>query len=224
MNTPKKNFYLFGLLAVGLIALLCVWQFRAALGITVTPTEQPLIEKIPVNIPLDQNDAVFGNQGAPVSVVEFIDLNSADSLAVHQTLKKFVADHPTDVYLTWKDFPTGGLFTTDPQRPHRAAYCVLKQDRKKFWEFIDQLASGGKTSVSALTELTDQLSLNAALWQQCLDSTEAKTRIDASIALAEQLGLDKAPIIFINNKKVNYVKEINLEELLTKIVEAANEQ
>ena len=63
-----------------------------------------------------------------------------------------------------------------------------------------------------------KVGLNETAWSACLTSSEAVTRIDSEKSLAKTLGLDKAPQIYINNRKVNYLDEINIDDLMEELV------
>ena len=220
--TPSYKKLIFVLvIAVALTAAILVRQLSLSKKISVEKSERPLVEESSVMIPIDVNDPMLGNQGAPMTIVEFADLNSAEGRLIHKKIARFVEAHPAQLRLIYKDFPQIGFFTsTDHLKPHQAAFCAYKQDIKKFWQFLDSLISAGndidedKTIYGAV----EQLKLNSSTLKICLASSEAKTRVDASISLAKSLGLTEAPGIFVNNRRVNYVTEIDLDAFLAELI------
>jgi protein-disulfide isomerase len=219
MNAYKK-LILALIIAIALTVLILIYQLSATGKISVNRAERPLIETTATDMPIDPADPIYGNRGAAITVTEFIDLNSAASRRAHQTIVAFIKDNPQKIRLLLKDFPAGGFFVSDNYRPHIAANCVLKQDATKFFSYIDELSAPGVDirKEKTLGDLAVKIGLNQNSWTTCLNSTEAKTRIETSVSLAKSLGLKKAPEIYINNKKVNYLDEINLTDLLKEIV------
>ena len=219
MIASKKKLYFILALMVFFLTVLVVKQISTAYKISVSPSDKNLIDTNMTDIPTDQNDPLFGNPGAAITIVEFVDLNSKDSREAHRQIKNFVANYPTIVRLIWKDLPVPNMFNTKAPLPHQAAWCVYKQDKNKFWTFTDALfdkKSIGDTET--LKNLATEFKLNILSWEQCLNSTETKVKVETSLSLAKSLGIFSAPAIFINNKKINYLNEINLEDFLKEII------
>jgi protein-disulfide isomerase len=224
MTSGFKKFVILLVVAVVLTALMLARQLAIFTKISVDKSERPLIETGSVMIPLDVNDPLLGNQGAAMTIVEFIDLNSADSRRVHQKLAKFTEEHPTELRLVFKDFPHSGFFFSSSNRPHYAAFCAEKQDKKKFWSYLDELAklNSGLDKDKTLLDAAQNLKLNTTTFKVCLNSTEAKARVDSSASLAESLGLKNAPEIYVNNRKVNYITEVDIDAFLAELIKKYN--
>lgn len=194
-------------------------QISTAYKISVSPANKNLIDNKMTEIPSDLNDPLFGNQGAAITIVEFVDLNSKDSREIHRQIKNFVANYPTKIRLIWKDLPEPNMFNSKASISHQAAWCVYKQDKNKFWTFTDaMLDKKSINDTNVLKNLIDELKINNTSWQQCLDSTEAKTKVETSLSLGNSLGIFSAPAMFINNKKINYLDEINMVDFLNEII------
>lgn len=208
------------IIAIIVCGIILFFQISKARKISVDYAGLPLIEEQAVEIPIDPLDPIYGNQGAPITITEFVDFNSASSRKTHNTLVAFAEANPEKVRVIFKDFPATGLFSADNIRPHRAAFCALKQSKDKFFIFADALtqAKNSQKTDSELGKIADLAKLNITVWQTCLDATESKTRIEAAISLAKFLGLKKAPGIFINNRKINYLSDINLDDLLEELI------
>lgn len=220
MTSGFKKFIILLVIAVGITALMLARQLAIFNKISVEKSEHPLIEQASVMIPIDLNDPLLGNQGAAMTIVEFVDINSAESRQTHEKLAKFTEEHPTEIRLIFKDFPEKGFFSSDSYRPHYAAFCAQKQDKKKFWTYLGELMKyrKGFDEDKTLIAVGETVKLNTTTFKNCLDSSEAKTRVESAVSLAEALGLNKAPEIFVNNRKVNYVTEIDLDDFLTELI------
>lgn len=220
MNASAKKFFILLTIAIaGTIGIL-IYQIYQTNKISVTHADKNLIETNAVDIPIDPSDPIIGNRGASITITEFIDYTSADSRNVHKKLVSAVEKNPTKLRLLIKDFPATGLFAGDHSRPHLAAYCALKQSTDKFLAYAPELISADKNTFTDddLKTIANKIGLNETAWSACLNSTEATARIDSSVSLAKTLGLKKAPQIYINNRLVNYLDEINLDEFLAELV------
>lgn len=219
MIASNKKLYFFLLIIIGILSVLVFQQFSIANKNSLSHSDKTLVDTNLTDIPIDPSDPVFGNQGAPITILEFIDLNSQLSRDIYRQTKDFVAAHPTEIRMIWKDLPTANIFNADTSLPHLAAWCAYKQDKNKFWNFIDLALTHKKiTDINILTNIADQLKLNINAWQQCIGATETKTKIETSLSLGRSLNILKGPAIFINNKKINYLNEINLEDFLKEII------
>ena len=69
-----------------------------------------------------------------------------------------------------------------------------------------------------LNKIADGLKINSDQWANCLSSPEIKQKLEQTTALGEQIGLTETPVLFVDNQKVNLDTDINLEDLLTKIL------
>ncbi|MCX6781548.1 MAG: thioredoxin domain-containing protein [Candidatus Magasanikbacteria bacterium] len=220
MTSGFKKFIILLIVAVVITALMLARQLSIFNKVSVEKSERPLIEPTSVMIPLDINDPLLGNQGAPMTIVEFVDINSTESRQAHQKLAKFIEEHPTEIRLIFKDYPDKGFFSSSNYRPHYAAFCAQKQDSKKFWPYLNELMKyrKGFNEEKTLLAVAEVVKLNTTTLKICLDSSEAKARIESAVSLAEALGLKKAPEIFVNNRKVNYLTEVDIDAFLTELI------
>lgn len=220
MNQNYKKILIVLWLAVLAAAVTLAFKISSARKISVESSDRPLIETRAANIPNDVNDLIIGNQGAPLTITEFLDFNTKESREVHAILSGFTKNNPLKIRLLVKDFPDQGLFASDSEKPHLAAFCAAKQGSEKYQIFVDALIKSKEkiNQDETLRNIASQVGLNQASFDSCLLSSEARTRVEASVTLAEELGLKKAPQIFINNRQVNYLEEINLNDLLEEIL------
>lgn len=211
---------MFLLAAIAIAFLLLIKNIGTTSRIETERATKPLIETTATDMPIDPIDPVLGNQGASITIVQFADINSEDSRAVFETIKKFITANPTKARLIWKNFPGSTFFAQNEMLVHQAAYCVYKQDKNKFWDYISELSATGRSmrDEKTMSDLATKVGVNSSAWQSCLKSTEAVSRIESEISLARSLNLKIAPVIFINNKKVNYLDEIDLDDLLKEII------
>jgi len=212
MSSSKKLFI--GLIGViALVAFLLVQQIRRASSITTHTKVLPIISAEAVDIPLDKSEPILGSPGAPLTLVEFVDLGIADARSLHTTLAAFVAEHPQDVRLFFKDTPNSSIFSVNATLAHQAAYCAGKQ--KNFWPFVGRVAeNSGNLREANLRKIAADLKLNSTEWWACVQSGEAGQKMEATAALSKNLSIGTAPALFVNNKRVNLGENINLKQML----------
>lgn len=216
----KNTYKIIIIILIIITAILFIYQVNNSLKISIKRKNLPLISTVAINIPLDKNDPIFGNQGAPITITAFFDLNNKDSKKTISKLTTFIYDHPTEIRMVYKIFPYSRIFASDNNLTHKASWCVLQQDGAKFWNYLDILGKSTENikKIKILTKLTTSLDIDKVKLSNCIDSDESKIFIEESISLAKSLYIKKSPTIFVNNKKINYLDEIELTDLLEELI------
>lgn len=223
-KTNFKKIFLILIIAIFATVLILYYQIKKVNEISVEIAEKPLIDYAFTPIITNATDPILGNPGAPITIIEFLDINSAESRAMHAKLANYTLQYPQKFRLIVLDFPRAGLFASDNMKPHVAARCAFEQNNKLFFSYLDELNKIGKnlSKDSVLLKTAETIQINTNLWTSCLEAEQIKTKINQSTELAEIIGLKKAPEIFINNKRVNYLDEIKIEDLLKEIMKEYN--
>lgn len=201
--------------------LILYYQIKKINEISVEMADKPLIDYSFTPIITNATDPLLGNPGAPITIIEFLDINSPDSRQMHAKLANYTLLHPQKIRLIVMDLPYIGFFTSsDNLKPHQAARCAFEQNSKSFFNYLDELNKIGKdlNKDEVLLQTAKTIELNMSLWQTCLELEKITTKINQSIELANSIGLKKSPGVFINNKRVNYLDEINIDNLLAEIM------
>ena len=218
MTGSYGKFYLLLVLLILVVAGLLWREIYATQKISIKEANQPLISATTSNIPTDPSDQIYGNPGASLTLTEFVDLNDADSRRLHRDLAAFVDRYPSEARIIFKHLPSRG-FLSDSVVLHQGAFCAGKQGADKFWKFIGAAAiTNGKISDKEAADLATANGVALAGWEQCLKTSEAKSRVEADLSLADALGLKKAPALFVNNKRINFLDEINVSNLLAELI------
>jgi protein-disulfide isomerase len=115
---------------------------------------------------------------------------------VDQVLKAY----PNDVKFVYKQFPLTSI------HPHamgasKAALAAGKQG--KFWEMHDKLFENNRAlQPEKLKEYAQQIGLDAAKFEQDMNSPEIQKQIDEEMKLAQQSEVSGTPSLFLNGKRV----------------------
>jgi protein-disulfide isomerase len=143
---------------------------------------------------------VRGAKDAPVTIVEFSDFQCPFCKTANATVKQVLDKYPGKVRLVFRDFP---LVSIHPQAPkaHEAARCAA--DQGKFWEYHDLLFERSpKMAPSDLKQYAQELKLDAAAFDQCLDSGKHTAAVDKDTQEGVGLGLTGTPSFFVNGKQL----------------------
>lgn len=156
---------------------------------------------------VESDDPVLGNADAPVTIVEFSDFQCP-------FCRRFWADTYTQlkeeyidtgkVRLVFRDYPLPFHEAATPSAI--AANCADEQG--KFWQyhdkmFIEQEKQGQSTVTYGVTELkawAQQLGLNTAQFNQCLDSKKYADEVEADTAAGSAAGVSGTPSFFVNGQ------------------------
>jgi protein-disulfide isomerase len=168
------------------------------------------------------NGPAHGPADAPVTVVEFSDLQCPHCKEAQPTVSKLMAENKT-VRLVFQSFP---LPMHDWARKAASyADCVSRSSNDAFWKFIESVynAQSDITSSNAdekLTGFADAAGVKGSEIAACSVKPETATHIEQSENLAKKLDVNSTPTFFINGRKVPGVPY----EVFVKLVDFAAKQ
>ena len=163
-----------------------------------------------------------GPKDAPVTIVEFGDLQCPACKAAQPTIEALVVAEPQARF----------VFQNFPLEMHNwaakgAAYadCVGRASNDAFWKFISktyetQAEITAENADEKLTALADGAGVKGSEIAACATQPETKARIDASIALGKKVDVSGTPTLFINGRKVGSFDN-RLSEVYKSLVEFA---
>ncbi|MFA7653778.1 MAG: thioredoxin domain-containing protein [Candidatus Magasanikbacteria bacterium] len=210
-----KKFYLILILLIAGVILLLIIKIKEARSIVTNYVETPIVNSTATYIPIFPADPTFGNPGAKLWIVLFADLGCKRCGEITYAITKFIRENPEKARLIWKDTPQMTLLSTGNLPAHLAAYCAYEQGQ--FFPFVNLVMTDkNNLKESGLNKVAQSLNLDINKWQICRTATTTQNKIAESMALAKSLGVVELPAIFVNNKKINLMDDINIEELLNK--------
>lgn len=161
-----------------------------------------------------------GSKSNDLVIVEFSDLECPHCKAQEPIMDNLVRDYPT-ARIVYQNFP---LTRIHPWAHKAAAYgvCVAQQGNELFFKFVTGVfASQEQTTESNVDDM-----LNAAATKAGADATKAAAcavspaalaKVDASVALANDLGVSSTPTLYVNGRPITMGPNITYE-LLQQIV------
>lgn len=140
-----------------------------------------------------------GAADAKVTIVEFADYQCPHCKQAAAVLDKIIADFPNEVALVYKDLPINASGVS--RAVAEGGYCAQQQG--KFWEYHDLAFSDQrKLNHASSAVFADQLALDKAAFEECVQSKEAKAHVTASHAEADKNGIESTPAVFINGRRL----------------------
>jgi protein-disulfide isomerase len=145
-----------------------------------------------------------GPKDAPVTIVEFGDLQCPACKAAQPTIEALVAAEPNARF----------VFQNFPLEMHNwaakgAAYadCVGRASNDAFWKFVSktyetQSDITADTADAKLTALADGAGVKGSEIAACAAKPETKAHVDASLALGKSVEVTGTPTLFVNGRKI----------------------
>lgn len=166
------------------------------------------------------NSPVRGRRDAPVMIVEFADYECPYCQRMYPELKKLLGEFGDKVALVFKDSP----LPNHSRAPKAAEAARCAGEQGKFWEFHELLFEGGrKLELAQLKQNARELKLDAAPFDQCLDSGSQAALVQKDAAQAQRLGLTGTPSFFVNGHFLSgAVKYSTLREIVEQQVATAS--
>ena len=156
-----------------------------------------------------------GPKNAPVTIVEFGDLQCPACKAAQPAIEALVAAEPTARF----------VFQNFPLEMHNwaakgAAYadCVAEASNEAFWKFIaktyeTQSEITAENADEKLTAIADGLGLKGADIAGCATTPVTKAHVDVSLALGRSVNVTGTPTLFINGRSIGNVSQVPAESL-----------
>lgn len=166
-----------------------------------------------------------GPVSAPVTVIEFSDLQCPHCKEAAPTIEKLLTENP-NIRFVFQNFPLP--MHNWAMKAAEYADCVGRSSNDAFWKYIASVyaAQSDITAENAdqkLTELTDSSGVNGKDIAACAAKPETQSRVEASVSLGKSVDVNATPTLFINGRPVGV--NGNNYEVLKQIVDfAANDK
>lgn len=147
--------------------------------------------------PPSQDDHLYGNPDAPVTLIEYSDFECPFCKRFHDTVKRLVEASSGQVNWVYRHFPLA--FHSGAQKEAEAAECAAELGgNDAFWKFSDTIfartTSNGKGfPIENLTPLAAEIGLDKTKFQQCLDSERFAEKVQQQMAAGKRAGVSGTP-------------------------------
>jgi len=171
-------------------------------NVPTAPTPTPAPTPAAVKVSLD-DDAVKGEEDAPVTIVEFSDYECPYCGRFYsQTRDQIISEYVDTgkVKMVFRDFPLS--FHQNAQKAAEAAECAGEQG--KYWEMHDALYSNQQSlDVASIKGYAADLGLNTGDFESCLDNGDMAAEVQKDFTEGQGYGVRGTPAFFINGKLVS---------------------
>jgi protein-disulfide isomerase len=145
-----------------------------------------------------------GPEDAPVTIVEFSDLECPACRVAQPLVDQIVAEYPEQVRLVFRHFPLDSIHLNARLAAQSAEVAA---QYGQFWEYQDLLFNSQSeweeiTSRDELKELfsqyAEQLEIDKTEFASKIDSQQVVDAVQADVASALQLGVNATPTFYVN--------------------------
>ncbi len=146
------------------------------------------------------NSVVVGKKDAPVTIVQFTDLQCPFCARFYPPVKEALKAYPDKVNFIIKNFP----LSFHPNARPAAKVALAANEQGKYIEMVELLlANGANVSEDKLKEYTKQLGLNKRKLMDDLKNKDARyeAQIKADMDLGAQVDVRGTPTFYMNGKK-----------------------
>jgi len=145
-----------------------------------------------------------GPASAPVTLVEFSDLECPYCKQANQTIQQLQQQMPGKIRVVFKYYPLTKIHPWSMPAA-LAAVCVAEQDSAHFWPFEqtvfdhqDQLTPDN--AVARLHDFALESGTQDAAFQSCLQNPATRAKVEASIQNGNEVGVESTPTLFLNGR------------------------
>lgn len=160
-----------------------------------------------------------GPANAPVTIVEFGDLQCPACKRAQPTIEKLLADVP-NARLIFQQFPLVNIHKW-AMTAAKYGLCVARQGNDAYFKFIDivyqhqdELQQQTEEQVAPkLKDYAAEAGVDANKVQQCTSDPAIAVDINKSLALGRELDINGTPTLFIGGRKIGNVSGIPYDTL-----------
>jgi protein-disulfide isomerase len=139
-----------------------------------------------------------GPANAPVTIVEFGDLQCPYCARLKPSLAEVARRFPRDVRVVFRHLPLSGIH---PQAQSLAEASVCAGAQGRFWEYHDAVYDRqGEIDDAFPRRLAAELGLALPAFDACVASPTTRATVRADAQAAEALDLSGTPVLFVNGR------------------------
>jgi len=161
--------------------------------------------------PITTDDHILGSSNARVVVIEYSDTECPYCKNFHETMLAIMKDYGKDGQVAWvyRHDPIAELHSKSPKEAEATECAASLGGNSKFWEYINKVyettPSNNGLDPKELTNIATQVGLSSSDFNACLSSGKFKSKVDADIKNAKEIGISGTPYsVIIDTKTKDY--------------------
>ena len=147
--------------------------------------------------PVSSKDHVLGDANAPITIVEYSDLECPFCKAFHGTMHQIVATYAGQVKWVYRHFPIAQLHSKAPMEAEASECAADQGGNAVFWSYIDKVfattGSNDTLDPAELPKIAGDLGLDVTQFNQCLTSGKHAKEITDDVTAALNTGAQGTP-------------------------------
>ena len=124
--------------------------------------------------PVTEEDWIRGDKNAPVSVIEFSDLECPFCKRFHPTMKQVIEEYPGKVKWVYRHFPITSIHPKALKEAEAAECAGELGGNEGFWKYVDLIfeitPSNNNLNLSLLPVIAERIGLDRDAFDACLSS------------------------------------------------------
>jgi protein-disulfide isomerase len=166
-----------------------------------------------------------GPANAPVTIVEFADLQCPACKSAHPEIQRLVNDVPNARFV-FQQFPLTNL--------HKWAFkaaeygdCVYRENPAAFWKFLEAVygaqeqisqetgnsADAGTKASGKLKDLATQAGANGQKVAACAEESATAEKVNRSVELAKEMQVTGTPTLYVSGRKISNLSQMPYDTL-----------
>lgn len=199
-NSKRRDYFLPASILIAAVLVSGAVIYNAGKG-----TGEPEKAAVPVNTnnpaanvaAVTADDHISGSLGAQITIVEFSDLECPFCKGFHETMQRIVDDYDGQVAWVYRHFPLDNLHSKARKEAEATECAGELGGNEGFWRYIDRLfeitPSNDGLDLSLLPQIAEDVGLNRADFELCLESGKYANHIEADYQDAVQSGGQGTP-------------------------------
>ncbi len=155
-----------------------------------------IVEPEPLRVEVGKEGPSRGDEGAPVTIVEFSDFQCPYCKQATPAVEQILKEYKSEVRIIFKHLPL-------PSHPlafkaAEAAACAAQQG--KFWPYHNRLFGSTDLSADSLRKIALELGMDAGRFNACVESEAARAVVLSNLQEARRLGIHGTPTFIVNGR------------------------
>jgi protein-disulfide isomerase len=171
------------------------------------------------------NGPARGPANAPITIVEFADLQCPSCKSAHPLIQRLVSEVPNARFV-FQQFP---LTQVHKWAFQAAEYgdCVHRENPAAFWKYLEAVYSAqeqitqdtgnsddaGKKASAKLKDLAAQAGVDGQKVAACVEESATAERVNRSVELGKEMQISGTPTLFVGGRKISNLGQMPYESL-----------
>ena len=151
---------------------------------------------------LTKDDYIRGNPDAPITIVEYSDLECPFCKRFHPTVKQALAEYGDQVRWVYRHFPLDAIHSKADKEAEAAECAGELGGSEKFWAYIDKVyeitPSNNGLDLNLLPQIAKDLGLDQKAFESCFNSGKYAEKVENQYQEGIRFGVNGTPGSFVN--------------------------